>query len=503
MRLQIQNHSLNFVLKKLSNVRYAPGFNERALDFHSESYLSAHKCMETSAHMNFKPPDKIRTSRQIQNFHNKFFCSRSNRRKFSSETKGDTSERIYLQNTNDDDELRILLENHNQLMMQFSKTAPGTDSHLASVKRQVDILRDIGMYFWNTSNIEASKEATEDAITHLLVLQSSSEKPDIEKELSTLLHFMGNIYARMAIGKDSTTALSQNKIMYLKTEALKWFSKSLELKREHFGHDHAEVGKTLNGMGMLYAPSSRMVEKKRDGNKTSNTSEHFEENVEKAKSLFQESVSIFRQEYSDDHPFVASVRENLGRVYMVGGIYKDALEEFSEVLRIKQQYIDIGGLDPNDEAIANLHSVIGDCLLDLNKNIEEALASYITAVKILEMKEEYKKSNTLLATTYHKLGVTYSRMSKLDMALAQFEASLEMKKNIGGDDHFEVGVTLNSMGAVYGSKGDKGKALSFFREALRIFKKHAVTAEGVLDTEDINVLNAQSNIAMVQSSQMN
>ena len=460
-----------------------------------------------------------------------------------------TNKKQYLQNTNiHDNELNIMIQNYNHLQEQLNSLDRNGEEVVRIQFKIYKLLRSIGNHHWDKSSTLLSKEASEDALECLLslkaLLSSSSThnsilldmEDEIKKDLATLLHFIGNIYTKLSLENNGNSHMvnieseakktSMNTLSRLeyKKEALKWFKESLDLKQKIFGSQHEEVAKTMNGMGMLYAPSSPLAElRENDLTKSDSTfsteslklenddRQDFSEDFETARNLFQVSLNIFRNTYSDDHPFVASVRENLGRVYMTSGFYKDALLEFEEVLRIKQFYIDNGGFDPNDDSMASLYSVMGDCLFDINEDLKQPLTMYNNAMNILKGKVEMKddiqgqagEMYLLLATLYHKLGLVYSRMSKLDMALAQFEESIMMKKLIGGDDHFEVGITLNCMGALYGTKGDKGKALSFFREALRIFKKHAITEDGVLDDQNVNVLNALSNIALLERSSTN
>ena len=481
-----------------------------------------------------------RAQEYLSHFEIRSLCTEISSEKLDGKSK--ESSPIYLVNPNSpDDELSIMIENHALLMKRLNGLGNDGKSDDKLLKQLVDLLRAIGVYHWDRSNILESKAAHEDALHHLLTLQSSpsssfsffGSSDDNEKDLATLLHFMGSIYSRMAIGNGNLNSVSASAEtipvhvrLQHKKEAMKWFNKSLKMKQKLFGADHAEVGKTLNGIGMLYAPTvfskRRSIEattralssgtnKSVESIRYDDSKDHegqFNEDFEQAKMHFQRSIQIFRNTFSNDHPFVASVCENLGRVYMMAGFYGDALKEYSEVLRIKKIYIDMGGLEPNDDSLAALYSVMGDCEFDLNKDLEKALSLYKTALELLKAKDEneindnksivMEEKRALLAVLYHKLGLVHSRMSKLDMALAQFEESVAMKKEIGGNDHFEVAVTLNCMGAIYGTKGDTDKALSFFREALRIFKIHAVTEEGVLDEEDVNVIDAASNIALLE-----
>lgn len=344
----------------------------------------------------------------------------------------------------------------------------------------------------------------------------------------------------------------------LKEEAMKWYTKAMSMKQNLFGHYHPEVAKTMNGMAMLYAPplpemdsldstnkpkidESESTMKSLESGMDDDTEEQeqqeqheLQQDFGRALKLLLEAKKIFIDSYNTPkHPHVLAVSQNIARLYMLVEHYTEASEEYTELLETKIQLSEeegagggifsfFAGNDENAEirqqkySIAMIHNSIGDCNYNVRK-MEDAIKHWKAALEILEEtvpyddnddlstieKEEMNSSITqndfqmAKAVIYHKMGVAFSKSNKLEDALEWLEKSLVLKRKVGGEEHFEVGVTLNYMGAIYGTKDDKEMALSYFRRALDIFQKNADSADY---TNDIHVMDALSNISLMKKT---
>ena len=156
-----------------------------------------------------------RAQEYLSHFEIRSLCTEISSEKLDGKSK--ESSPIYLVNPNSpDDELSIMIENHALLMKRLNGLGNDGKSDDKLLKQLVDLLRAIGVYHWDRSNILESKAAHEDALHHLLTLQSSpsssfsffGSSDDNEKDLATLLHFMGSIYSRMAIGNGNLNSVS-------------------------------------------------------------------------------------------------------------------------------------------------------------------------------------------------------------------------------------------------------------------------------------------------------
>eukprot|EP00568_Trieres_chinensis_P012619 CAMPEP_0183316566 /NCGR_PEP_ID=MMETSP0160_2-20130417/55385_1 /TAXON_ID=2839 ORGANISM="Odontella Sinensis, Strain Grunow 1884" /NCGR_SAMPLE_ID=MMETSP0160_2 /ASSEMBLY_ACC=CAM_ASM_000250 /LENGTH=111 /DNA_ID=CAMNT_0025482403 /DNA_START=35 /DNA_END=370 /DNA_ORIENTATION=+ len=102
------------------------------------------------------------------------------------------------------------------------------------------------------------------------------------------------------------------------------------------------------------------------------------------------------------------------------------------------------------------------------------------------------------AVIRHNLGLVQSRLGREDEAMEEFRVALSIKKELCGESHPETARTHNAMGALHGQRGDKGTALAHFREALRIYREHALES---IDDDDPNVSNALRNIKLLENSE--
>ncbi len=95
----------------------------------------------------------------------------------------------------------------------------------------------------------------------------------------------------------------------------------------------------------------------------------------------------------------------------------------------------------------------------------EALSNYIEAEKQFKLLSD---QNSVLMVNGN-IGLVYQYQNLLDKALMQFEAVYEASKANNYSDI--IASSLNSLGSVHYSKGDKTKALNAFKESLEINKE--------------------------------
>jgi len=209
---------------------------------------------------------------------------------------------------------------------------------------------------------------------------------------------------------------------------------------------------------------------------------------------FQQAASAIRHgtTLGDDHPHVGSICENLGLLYMQVGEYRSALPQLEEALRI----VYLRPSSEHGESAVGLLMKIGECHHELNDN-NRAKEINEEALRIV-VNEMHEPRGPMAAVLRHNMGLVYAKLGLLDDALDSLEESWELKKQLAGEDHPECASTLNAMGAVYGTKQQLQKALSFFREALRIYQvAEPFDEEG---NEHPNVINTKRNIALVEGA---
>ena len=378
---------------------------------------------------------------------------------------GEVSEGILVDKLSPDRQVRVL-----NLETQYRKFV---FQHGEVHSSSIEALTQIGDTFWEFNELESAQTTYEQALHNLWDLHGGMriEHPRI----ASILHKLGSVHAR----KGSLD------------EAMKWYEKALVMKQKVYskstktsdggGGDSeppcdSEVGLTLNGIAMIHAERGEL---------------------QQAVLKFQEASSATRHGTSlgDDHPHVGSICENLGLLYMQGEDYKAALVQFEEALRIIQLPSSEHGAD--SEYAVSLLMKMGECYYELNDNnrakeINEEALRIVT--KVLKEPE-----GPMAAVLRHNMGLVNAKLGLLDEALDSLEQSWELKKQlVGSEDHPECASTLNAMGAVYGTKQELHKALSFFREALRIYQvTEPFDEEG---NDHPNIVNTKRNIALVEGA---
>jgi len=231
-----------------------------------------------------------------------------------------------------------------------------------------------------------------------------------------------------------------------------------------------------------------------------------------------------------DHPDLASICENMAMLYRQQRNLPRALDKYEEALRIREKLAaDVTGAaaaGSNEmRKIVSLYMDIADCMggtqgglkryKDALERYQRALHVHATLVRtdrlILSQDssstnhnnnnnnnkdDEHHKavtegtSTTDIVTTdrttaesagqvgtsvegvlRHNIGTMHAQMNSHDLALEEYQIALSIKKALVGDDHPEVAITLNAIGALMARDSSEAhKSLAYFREALRIYR---------------------------------
>ena len=248
-----------------------------------------------------------------------------------------------------------------------------------------------------------------------------------------------------------------------------------------------------------------------------------------------------------DHQDVAAINENMGDLYRLNAQFDFAMRKYEEAIRVRRLWLPATTPDGQDapetnfdENIAGLNLNVADCLLGMDK-YEEAGEAYEIALKahahvirkkhsnqsldeeedIEEVQEDQVGTNFSLpfddhaesgsfggskpkigtameAVIRHCLGIIHTHLGRYEKALEELLRARDIKKSLVGEAHPEVGRTLNAIGALYGTMGEKHSALAHFRQALYVFRLHA-EEEG---DDHPDIVNALRNITIMERSML-
>eukprot|EP00934_Nitzschia_sp_Nitz4_P001445 Nitzschia sp. Nitz4//scaffold28_size193895//52773//53858//NITZ4_001643-RA/size193895-processed-gene-0.219-mRNA-1//1//CDS//3329545916//1445//frame0 len=151
--------------------------------------------------------------------------------------------------------------------------------------------------------------------------------------------------------------------------------------------------------------------------------------------------------------------DNQGLIYRLEGEFEWALDKYQQALQVVV----------DDETRLALHLHVADMYLALEES-DQALALYHQLVREAEMGSNRGVEGVL----WHNIANLHVERGEYDLAVQEFQRSLQLKQETAGEDHPEVGKTWNSLGALYyGILDEKVRALDCFHHALWIARIHA------------------------------
>ena len=114
----------------------------------------------------------------------------------------------------------------------------------------------------------------------------------------------------------------------------------------------------------------------------------------------------------------------------------------------------------------------------------------------LDLTEELLKVDTNLARCYNAMGNCCYGLDKPQKALEFYTKALDMRKELSGgsERHYDMPMYKNQIGTVYEAQGEYGKAVEWYKEALRLLEELKITGyedEALFCRNLANVYNYQ------------
>jgi len=401
-----------------------------------------------------------------------------------------------------------------------SSSPSDTNDNKPQEEELVEAMRDVAQQQWKLGSLDKALH------TQTKILQNSTSllpnPSDDCGEVAKTMHEIGRIHLR--IGNYP--------------ECQRWLESALEMKRRLYNNGllvggdgsgsgssvrHREIGRTLNALALLHLRvlSSGMIEEE----------EEDDESVHVALSLMQEAESHYRHHgtttdltdpsdvpqntLNSDHPDLAGICENMAMLHRRNQRdLSTALDQYEEALRIRETMrkaaTSSGGCSEEEMKIVGLLMDIGDCLggggkgglerySEAVERYKEALNVHATMVRrerleaTMEAHHRNTYTNDIVPTgrnsltnptgevgtsvegvIRHNIGNVHAQKAEFDQALDEYEIALSIKKKLVGEDHPEVALTLNAIGALMASnRTEAPSSLPYFREALRIYRLHS------------------------------
>lgn len=106
-------------------------------------------------------------------------------------------------------------------------------------------------------------------------------------------------------------------------------------------------------------------------------------------------------------------------------------------------------------------------------NYQESIDAHQSAIDILDSIEEEEIDDELIELSIrvrNNLGVSYRQLGQPNMAMEQYERSMEIMKEFFGENYIQLATGYNNMGTIYYTQGDIGRAAEYFVMAARIIE---------------------------------
>jgi len=234
-------------------------------------------------------------------------------------------------------------------------------------------------------------------------------------------------------------------------KASTYYERALSLLSESKLGSSVHLAASLNCVGVLHFNSQ-----------TSN-------NTDIAMEMFRESLNIYRSLTNTNRSnkiAVATVLNNIGRVYYLQSKFQESLDVYEESLRIRREILGSNSVD----VAATVYNIGQTC--HQVGQLDESLAYYkeflrIATSGVMSMDSASKD----MALVFKGIAEIYQEKSDLKMALFYFSRALELQKNSDNIYNTDVATTLNKLGNICYEMKKFTSAMSHYKKGLDIERK--------------------------------
>ncbi|CAF3383628.1 unnamed protein product [Rotaria socialis] len=222
-------------------------------------------------------------------------------------------------------------------------------------------------------------------------------------------------------------------------EAVKFYEKSLDIKRKTLPEDDVSLADTYGNIGAVYDSMGE---------------------YSKALEYYEKANKIFEISLPPTHPNLATSYNNIGQVYDNMGEYSKALEYYEKSLKMREK------------ALAPTHPDLADSYLSFAACYEK-MGDYTAALKALKnankiQEKTFQEGNQVFAFTFSWYGRVYRDLKEYSKALDYYEKCLAIDRKNLPEKHPDFGIDYSNIGDVHRLMGDYEKALIFHQKALNI-----------------------------------
>ncbi len=223
-------------------------------------------------------------------------------------------------------------------------------------------------------------------------------------------------------------------------KARELFEESLTVRRSHYPHTHLELAIGMNDLGSVLYDLGE---------------------YQQAEEIVAEALEIVRLALRAEDESPRRIASNLATFYRNRGNYAKAEEIFLEILEIRRQLY-----GDEHEEVAKTLGQLGAVYFtqgDLER-AEPTLREALAMRRIL-----YSAGDTKIATALNNLAAVLKALERYREAEEMYREALAIRRDRLGDDHPSVATTKKNLGEVLLAQGDVDGAEALVEEALATF----------------------------------
>jgi tetratricopeptide (TPR) repeat protein len=202
-------------------------------------------------------------------------------------------------------------------------------------------------------------------------------------------------------------------------------------------------------------------------------------------SILEASAARVRQEFAAQPDVRAEILNAVGRVYLRRGEHDKALPTLTEALAASR------AIGKPDVRLAQTLSHLGV----LRTESGDPAGAVPLLTEALQLRRQLLgNDHNDVAISLVELGRAYSSLERLDRAEPLFREALATRRKVLGEEHREVAVSLGDLAVLLWHKGDFAAAEPFFQQSLAMHRK-------TVGPEHPNVGQAMANLAQLKLDQ--
>ncbi len=235
----------------------------------------------------------------------------------------------------------------------------------------------------------------------------------------------------------------------------------LRIRQHVLGPDHPEVARVLAESGRVFM---------------------LQGNYEAARQDQEHALAILEARLGPDDAEVGLVLMNLGEVLIEVREFEVAKQQLERAINILGRVY-----EPDHPHIANALALLANALRFTN-DLAGARAQYEGALVLVE--RAYGPEHPRFAEVLNQRGLLLNASGDPAAAIADLERALAIRKKAFGEIHAKVAASLNNLGLVYRSKRDSARARRYFEQSVAVY-------EAALGHDHVDVATPLRNLAEI------